>query len=521
GAVGGVRVDAEPGSLAGRALALGRPVVVEDAQADAELRPPPELGGLRVGSGAAVVIGGQERPYGVLEVGAAERRGFTTDDVHFLQAVANVLAAAMHRWRVEEELAAVKDALAAQLADMTRLHELSSRLSASLELKPLLDEVLAAATALQRTDMGVLLLREPEGEEFVVAASSGLGPEYLEAARRLPLGLGLCGTAIAERRGVVVEDVETDPRFAPYLGAARLAGYRAAYSTPLITPRGDVLGTIALYFRQPHRPTEHEMRLLELYARHAAGAIENARLYRQAQEAVQARDAFLARASHELRTPLTSALGTVRLLDKVLAGRLAQPPQELLAIANRNLDAILALINDLLDASKLESGRVTLALAPVRLAELVGRSLDVVGGQAREKGVTLRTEVPEDLALSADPLKLEQVLVNLLANAVKFTPAGGQVTVEARAAPDGVLLRVRDTGEGIAAEHLERIFEPFFQAGGPAGRRARGTGLGLAICRQIVELHGGRIWAESEGPGRGSTFTVRLPARPSERQRAA
>jgi PAS domain S-box-containing protein len=236
----------------------------------------------------------------------------------------------------------------------------------------------------------------------------------------------------------------------------------------------------------------------------------------EAEAAVRAREAFLARASHELRTPLTSAIASAHLLRRALAGETKEPPQGLLDIATRNLDTMLALINNLLDASKLAAGGVPLERQAVDLADPGRRSVQLVEPQAREKGVAVGLAVPRGLVVAGDPLKLEQVLVNLLANAVRWTPAGGRVTLEAfteaAAADESVaVIRVRDTGQGIAAEHLERIFEPFYQVSGPRGQRARGTGLGLAICRQIVELHRGTIRAESDGPGTGSTFTIRLP----------
>lgn len=232
------------------------------------------------------------------------------------------------------------------------------------------------------------------------------------------------------------------------------------------------------------------------------------------------RDAFLARASHELRTPLTAAYGTIHLLLEGGDGSPPQPPERLLTIAHRSLEAMRLLINDLLDASKLASGREALALERCDLAEVVRTSLDVVDGLACEKGLTLRTTIPSGIELLADRFRLAQVLLNLAANAVEFTDPPGEVVVEAEATPAAVLIRVRDTGAGIPREHLEAIFEPFVQVSAPAGRQRRGTGLGLAICRQIVMLHGGRIWAESDGRGHGSTFTVSLPAL-LERGRAA
>ena len=302
---------------------------------------------------------------------------------------------------------------------------------------------------------------------------------------------------------------------------------RALIVVPLIA-RGRTLGTMTFVASGARRFETSDLAQAEDLARRAALAADNARLYQEAQqaiaearEAVQAREAFLARASHELRTPLTSALGTIRMLRKS-ADSLAEPARSLLDVANRNLGAMADLINDLLDVSKLASEREPLVRSRVELSTAVAESLEVVAAQAREKGVALRAAVPSGLALQADPRKLEQVLVNLLANGVKFTPAGGEVWVEARQDDsEHVVIRVCDTGEGIAQTDLETIFEPFVQAGPREPRRPRGTGLGLTICRQIVTQHGGAIWAESDGPGRGSAFVVRLPATPETREHAA
>jgi PAS domain S-box-containing protein len=311
--------------------------------------------------------------------------------------------------------------------------------------------------------------------------------------------------------------------------AAMKEGRRAEFEYRAIAKDGRVLwfyDTAETVRDAAGRPERLRGLMIDTTARKQAEAEREQLLRREqaaraeAEAAVRARDAFLARASHELRTPLTSALGTVRLLRRGRPGERPESPDALLAVADRNLTAMAALIEDLLDASKLAAGQETLTRERVDLAEAVGHSLEVVGPQAREKGVALRAAAPAGLALSADRLKLDQVLVNLLANAVKFTPAGGTITVEAEHDGDWVVIRVRDTGEGIAPDQLERIFEPFYQSGGLGdsrvtdrrARRVRGTGLGLAICRQIIGLHGGAIRAESEGPGKGATFVVRLPA---------
>ena len=320
-------------------------------------------------------------------------------------------------------------------------------------------------------------------------------------------------TGRAEWAAEVAESVLPElARDAAQLDLIRGLGLVSYVCVPL-AGRGRILGTIWLSSsRAQRRFDEADVVLAEDLGRRVALAVDNARLYQEAQEAIRAREAFLARASHELRTPLTGALGTLRLLEKARAGVLKASPDELLAIARRNLDAMLALTNNLLDASKLAAGREALAVEPVEVAELVRRTLDLVAAQAGDGGVTFRVSVSAGLRWLADPLQVEQVLVNLFVNAVKFTPPGGVVSVEAEGAGGEVTLRVRDTGEGIAREDLDRIFEPFYQADRASRRRSRGTGLGLAICRQIVTLHGGVIWAESEGRGLGSTFLVRLPA---------
>lgn len=312
--------------------------------------------------------------------------------------------------------------------------------------------------------------------------------------------------------------ITDDPAHRDLLRALGLASY---VCIPLAA-RGRTFGALWLASNDRHRRYGHgDLALAEELARRGALAAENARLYHEAQAAIQARDAFLARASHELRTPLTSAFATIHLLVKARERGRQEPAESLLGVAYRSLEAMRVLVNDLLDASKLASGREALALERLELGEVVGASLAVVDGLARDKDVTLRATVPAGIHLVADRFRLEQVLLNLAANAVQFTPARGEVIVEAERSSEAVVIRVRDSGEGIPPEQLEAIFEPFVQVRRSRGRqRPVGTGLGLAICRQIVALHGGRIWAESEGPGRGSTFTVSLPA-VVERGRAA
>jgi signal transduction histidine kinase len=412
------------------------------------------------------------------------------------------------------------------------LAEASRRLAASLDYEATLRTIARLAVPDFADYCVVYLLEADEAVRRVALAHAD--PAKAPLMRKLqrmdppdPDGPHPAMTALRTGRSQLVPEVSDSllaavARTPRHLTLLRRLAPRSMVSVPLVA-RARTLGALTLVAAESaRRYGPDDVAFVEELARRAGVAVDHARLFREAQDAIRqalaatrARDAFLARASHELRTPLTAAVGTVRLLRRAVAGTLQEPSHALLEIANRNLDTMLALINDLLDASKLAASGEALRLEPVELARTVRETIETVGAEAREKGVAVESAVPEGLAVPADRIKLEQVFVNLLANAVKFTPAGGEVRVEAGAEGGAVVIRVRDTGRGIPPEHLEAIFEPFFRLQQRGAPQPRGTGLGLAICRQIVTLHGGRIWAESAGPGRGSTFTVRLSAAPA------
>ncbi|HEX7124909.1 MAG TPA: ATP-binding protein [Thermodesulfobacteriota bacterium] len=410
----------------------------------------------------------------------------------------------------------------------------SEVLSSSLDYQATLSEVTRLAVPVV-ADWCVVDLLEPDGS-IRRAALAHVDPEKAAVIERLGRytvhpshpSARVIRTGRAE---LVTEagEADLDMPDPEYRALVHVLAPTSSMFVPLVA-RGRTLG--AMIFgasTSGRRFGDADLEIAVDLARRAALAIDNARLYEEARAAVAARDAFLARASHELRTPLTSALGTVRLLGRVLAGRLAESPETLVEIAARSLVTMSSLVNELLDASKLAAGRDPLRLESIALAQVAADAVAITEAQARERGVALQSRVPPDLVLSGDRLKVEQVLLNLLSNAIKFTPPGGRVDIDARrdggpaTDAEAIVLRVHDTGEGLQPDQLERIFEPFYQpAAGPARSRqgerrmrsVRGTGLGLSICRQIVSLHGGTIHAESEGPGRGSTFVVRLPVRP-------
>ncbi|MGE5851045.1 MAG: ATP-binding protein, partial [Candidatus Methylomirabilota bacterium] len=311
-------------------------------------------------------------------------------------------------------------------------------------------------------------------------------------------------------------------------------------NVPLVV-QGRAIGVLGAHRKHSRRPLEPAtLELLQVFASHAAPAIEQARLYEELrfaaiqleakvedrtrellaanqhlQEASRHKSEFLANMSHELRTPLNSILGFAQVLLEQTRGLLSEKQNRYLTHIYSGGQHLLQLLSDILDLSKVEAGKLTLRPEPLPVAQTLEDILVIARGLATKKAQELEVVVePELPPLSADPVRFKQICFNLLSNAVKFTPEQGRITVEAwRASGDADLLelRVRDTGIGIQAEDLSRLFQEFVQFESVDTKRHEGTGLGLALTKRLVELHGGRIWAESEGPGRGACFVVRLP----------
>jgi signal transduction histidine kinase len=265
--------------------------------------------------------------------------------------------------------------------------------------------------------------------------------------------------------------------------------------------------------------TEERWTLLTLLARQAALVLSNARLNRQATQAEQARAGFLSSLTHELRGPLNAINGYLDLLLEDLAGELSEQQREFVQRARTGSEHLYTLLEDLLLTARVDAGQLRLKRERVFLADLASDVLEGLSLAARDAGVSLAVQIPPALpALDADAIRLQQILRNLLGNAVRFTPAGGQVLLAARTLPEvtgsgcaRVEISVRDTGCGVAPEYHTRIFERFFQLPNPAGGRLSGLGLGLAVAKTLVELHGGQIQIEST-PGAGSTFRFTLAA---------
>ncbi|MEP0921790.1 GAF domain-containing protein [Leptolyngbya sp. ST-U4] len=355
---------------------------------------------------------------------------------------------------------------------------------------------------------------QEEQQRLELHTYGGISEDLAAAARFLELGQGVCGNAVQRRCPIVVENAleATEPLALPL----QSLGIRAYASHPLIV--GDrVMGTLGLGTYQRDRFTPDELELMQAVAAQVAAALERSRLLTELQVRAEAltqanriKDEFLAVLSHELRSPLNPILGWTRLLQ---TGKLAPARQaEALNTIERNAKLQSQLIEDLLDISRIMQGKLSLTAAPVSLAFVISSAIETVRLAAEAKNIDILPDLDSAIApVSGDAARLQQVVWNLLTNAVKFTPAGGNVTVELRQLDQFAQIRVIDNGVGIRPSFLPHVFEYFRQEDGSTTRKFGGLGLGLAIVRQIVELHGGTVQVESPGEGLGATFTVKLP----------
>jgi signal transduction histidine kinase len=508
------------GSVSGRVALERRTLRIDDLRVDLEAEYPDIAAAIRrqgIASTVGVPLLREGAAIGAITAFRTEARPFSDQQVALLETFADQAVIAIENVRLFQELQARTQDLSQSLEETGALSEVIRAVSSSLDLREILDAVARRALTLAGADGCGIFEYSPERGRFHAVVSQGISRQFLDA---IPVGTsqGTLGRATQAGEPVQVPDVEAVPDY-PFRDRLLSEGLRAVLTVPMVG--GDVARGIVLFRRAPGDFDERVVTLMRTLADQSKVAIANAHLFREIEEksrlleeANQHKSEFLASMSHELRTPLNAIIGFSEVLLQRMFGELNPKQDEYLQDVLSSGRHLLSLINDILDLSKVEAGRMELELARFDLPQALQDTLVLVRERAVRHGIDLQLDADARLGdLVADERKIKQVMLNLLSNAVKFTPEGGRVDVRAIPTDGGVEISVTDTGIGIAPENQELIFEEFRQVGGDYAHKREGTGLGLTLARKFVELHGGRLWVKSQ-LGQGSTFTFSVPERP-------
>ncbi|HZZ94112.1 MAG TPA: GAF domain-containing protein [Usitatibacter sp.] len=588
-----------------------------------------------------------QRPDGVLRHVLAHPRALR-DDAGRIVGGLNMLVDITQRKAAEAELAFTKDQLSLQVQTLTRLHQLAMDLGGAADLSSALHRILETSVETQEADFGLVWVHDAATGRLVVQASCGFDAEARALFHDVEAGPygGSAGNAFASGSRWIIEDIETDPAFEPFLASARKVGFRAVHSTPIVTRAGALLGVISIHYRLPREPLQREMQAADVCARHAADAIEasrnqealreSERIYRAMGESIdygvwlcdakggavyqsesflrltgatqeeqrgagwraimhpedlprvtaewsaavregrqfdceyrvrrasggwqpilgrgvpvrndrgaieawaginldigrlkhvenelreldQRKNEFLATLAHELRNPLAPLRNGLEVMR--LAASDADTLDKARSMMERQLRQMVRLVDDLLDVSRVSRGKIELKREDIQLAAVLRNALETSAPLMAERRHELVTRIPDTPVLvHGDLTRLSQVFWNLLNNAAKYTEPGGRIELEVEPGKGAVVVTVRDSGIGIPAAMLARVFDIFTQVDRSLEKSQGGLGIGLSIAKRLVEMHGGSIHARSDGNGRGSAFIVQLPARVGSRPAAA
>jgi signal transduction histidine kinase len=455
---------------------------------------------------------------GVVQLRRGEARAFTAKQIELLHTFADQAVIAIENVRLFKELEARTADLTRSVERLTALGEVGRAVGSTLDLATVLTTIVSRAVELSGLDGGAVFEYDEATEEFVHRAGAETGGALAETRRsvRIAKGEGAIGRTAITREPFQIADITVPGAYESRVRDNLIAsGIRAVLAMPM-AHHDRVVGCITVTRNRPGEFPAETVELLRAFATQSALAIQNARLFseiedksRQLETASRHKSEFLANMSHELRTPLNAIIGFSEVLIERMFGPLNDKQEEYLRDIHVSGQHLLSLINDILDLAKIEAGRMELAGADFDLPAAIENALILVRERATRRGIAIERVVDPALGvIHADERKVKQVLLNLLSNALKFTPEGGRIDVEAACAGGAALISVRDTGVGIAPEDHAAVFEEFRQVG--TSGNVEGTGLGLALSRKFIELHGGRIWVES-ALGRGATFHFTLP----------
>ncbi|HEU0257873.1 MAG TPA: GAF domain-containing protein [Burkholderiales bacterium] len=462
----------------------------------------------------------EERGIGAIYVGRRFAAAFTEKQIALLKTFADQAVIAIENGRLFAQLQERTAALTKSVGQLTALGEVGQAISSTLDLETVLKTIVSRAVQLARLDAGAIYEYDEPSEQFHLRAAENISEEALAVYRSAPIrkGDGAVGGTAVGREPIQIPETQDESYKSQFRDLIIRTGRRALLAVPLIHEE-QIVGALAVQRNTPGPFAPEVVDLLKTFATQSALAIQNAKLFREIQEksaqlevANKHKSDFLANMSHELRTPLNAIIGFSEALMDQMFGDLNEKQLEYQKDIHESGKHLLSLINDILDLSKIEAGRMELELSRFHLPTAVSNAVTLIRERAMRHGIALGVDIDKRLGdLQADERKVKQILLNLLSNAVKFTPDGGRVDVSAKLDTDKIEIAVRDTGVGIAPEDQAVLFEEFKQLGKDSSRKAEGTGLGLALTKRLVELHGGQIRVDS-AVGHGSTFRVILPS---------
>jgi signal transduction histidine kinase len=473
------------------------------------------LGGAR--SNVTVPMLKEGEMIGAIAIFRQEVRPFTDKQVELLTNFANQAVIAIENVRLLNELRARTDDLARSVGELQALGEVSQAVNSTLDLEQVLTTIVQRAVQLSRTDAGAIYVFDEARQEFKLRATYGMSDQMIIAItdRHISTGDAHIGPAATQRKPVQVPDIEKEP-LTPVNEINLREGFRAVLIIPLLRPDA-IVGALVVRRKQPGEFPQSTIDLLETFGDQSVVAIQNANLFHEIEEkgkqlavASQHKSQFLANMSHELRTPLNAILGYTELILDGIYGETPEKAQAVLKRVESNGRHLLGLINDVLDLSKIEAGQLTLTLTDYSMKDVLYNVFSAVEPLANDKKLGFKVEAQPDMPKGhGDERRLTQVVLNLVGNAIKFSDTGA-VVIKASSANGSFTVAVQDNGPGISQADQGKIFEEFQQADNSATKKKGGTGLGLSISRRIVEMHGGRLWVESE-LGKGSVFQFTLP----------
>jgi signal transduction histidine kinase len=455
----------------------------------------------------------RDRLVGVIEVlNKRAPEGFSEEDTELLSSFASQAAIAIENARL---FTTTDQALAGRVQELHTMQLIDRQLNATLDLERVMALTLEHAMDAAGASAGVVgIVAEPRTGLYLIA-QRGVPADYARYRDEpWPIERGILGKVARVGQPAIVNQGPDEPEFEPIV-----APMRSQMAAPILY-QGQVQAVICLESLYPGAFGLSDLDFVTRLADHAAIAIENARLYEQAQAANQAKTEFMSVASHELKIPMTSIKGYAKLLALGVGGDLGERQKEFLNIIVANVDRMDRLVADLLDVSRIEAGRLRLEMGRVDLSEVIETVVQSVRAQIEAKQLSLKLDLPATLPPAwGDHGRLVQILTNLVSNAYKYTPDGGEIHIKvdgrSQAVPaDCLAVSVRDSGVGISPEDQENVFTKFYRADDPRVRDVPGTGLGLSITKSLVEIHGGKIWFESE-LDRGTTFTFTVPMAPA------